>query len=172
MVFESRSFKFSDASTDYSLSNFNRLFKVSANDMIVTESKYPLMKGAHMAYQEDMDCIDFSNLLSTKEPYYFYSKKYDSEVHKSEKTDGKTQQELMVPWFAKHTTDSAKSCYYNLQNAASLLWIAEAVDIDRSTVAKAFKDAKQAENFRQACKAIRNSIKWSDIIESLNTKTV
>lgn len=135
-----------------------------------------------MAYQEDMDCIYFSNLLSAKAsakasakgqdvPFY-YSSKYDSEVHKSEKTDGKTQQELMVPWFTKHTTDSAKSCYYNLQNAASLLWIAEAVDIDRSTVAKAFKDAKQAENFRQACKAIRNSIKWSDIIESLNTKTV
>ena len=140
--------------------------------MIVIESKYPLMKGAHMAYQEDMDCIDFSNLLSTKEPYYCYSKKYDSKVHKSGKTDGKTQQELMVPWFAKHTTDSAKSCYYNLENAASLLWIAEAVGICKSKVAKAFEDAKQAGDYRQACGAIRNVIKWSDIIKSLNAKTV
>lgn len=151
---------------------------VFVNDIIVNESEYTLMKGAHMAYQDDMDCTTFSNLLSTKASAkgsgnpYPYSAKYDREVHKSRNTDGKTQQELMVPWFAKHTTNSAKSCYYDLENAASLLWIAEAVGICELTVARAFEAAKQAGDFRRACGAIRNIIKWSDIIESLNTKTV
>lgn len=120
-----------------------------------------------MAYQEDMDCITFSNLLSTKEPHYKYSDMYDREVHKSLKTDGKTQQELMVPWFAEHTTNSAKSCFYDLENAASLLWIAEAVGICESIVDEAFKAAEQAENFHGACKAIRDIITWPKIMQAI-----
>ena len=132
-----------------------------------------------MAYQEDMDCIAFSNLLNTKEPHYPYSDRYNSEVHRSQDEAESTEKEHMVNWFKKNPTkgsgsysrknptNSAKRCFGYLRNAASLLWIAEAAGIDEPTVAKAFEAAKQAGNVQGSCKAIRDIITWPMIMQSI-----
>ena len=85
----------------------------------------------------------------------------------------------MVHWFADNAThgsgaysrqkpnNSAKRCFNKLENAASLLWIAEAVGIEEPVVAAAFEAARQAGDYRRACGAIRKIITWSTIIESL-----
>lgn len=137
------------------------------------------MKGVYMAYQEDMDCIAFSNLLNTKEPHYPYSDRYNSEVHRSQDEAEPTEKEHMVNWFKNNPTNgsrsysrqnpnnSAKKCFFRLANAASLLWIAEAAGIDEPTVAKAFEAAKQAGNVQGSCKAIRDIISWSMIMQAI-----
>ena len=85
----------------------------------------------------------------------------------------------MVQWFEDNAThglgaysrqrpnSSAKKCYNKLENAASLLWIAEAVGIEESIVEAAFEAARQAGDYRRACGAIRKVITWPMIIESL-----
>ena len=45
-------------------------------------------------------------------------------------------------------------------NAASLLWIAEAVGIDELTVKIAYEAAVGAGDYRRACGAIRKIITW------------
>jgi protocatechuate 3,4-dioxygenase alpha subunit len=48
-------------------------------------------------------------------------------------------------------------------NAGSLLWIAEAVDIDELTVKMTFDAAVAAGDYRRACGAIRKIITWDMI---------
>lgn len=48
-------------------------------------------------------------------------------------------------------------------NAASLLWIAEAVGIDELTVKIAYEAAVGAGDYRRACGAIRKIITWDMI---------
>lgn len=50
---------------------------------------------------------------------------------------------------------SACRCYNSLMNAGSLLWIAEAVGIDKLTVKQAYEAAVAAGDYRRACGAIR-----------------
>ena len=151
-------------------------------------------EGVHMTCQKDMSCIKFSNLLNTmastkmntkslRDPYK-YSAMYDQQVHQSQNTHGKTQKQLMVPWFINNSTlgsepfsrkepnYSAKRCFGNLKNAASLLWIAETVGICKSKVAEAFEDAKKERDCRRACGAIRHIITWSMIMQVVHNKTV
>ena len=61
---------------------------------------------------------------------------------------------------------SARRCYNGLMNAASLLWIAEAVGIDEPTVRRAYEAAVAADDYRRACGAIRKIIAW-DMIYAL-----
>lgn len=61
---------------------------------------------------------------------------------------------------------SARRCYNSLMNAASLLWIAEAVGVDELTVRRAFEAAVAAGDYRRACGAIRKIITW-DMIYAL-----
>ena len=49
---------------------------------------------------------------------------------------------------------------YIVSNAASLLWIAEAVGIDELTVKIAYEAAVGAGDYRRACGAIRKIITW------------
>lgn len=58
---------------------------------------------------------------------------------------------------------SARRCYSSLTNAASLLWIAEAVGVDGLTVRRAFEAAVAAGDYRRACGAIRKIITWEMI---------
>lgn len=50
-----------------------------------------------------------------------------------------------------------------LMNAASLLWIAEAVGIDSLTVKMAYDAAVEAGDYRRACGAVRKIITWDMI---------
>ena len=132
-----------------------------------------------MASGNDMSCGAFPHLLRFKRSHYPYSDRYLSEVHNSPDTHARTEKQHMVQWFADNTThgsgaysrqkpnNSAKNCYNKLENAASLLWIAEAVGIEGPAVAAAFEAARQAGDYRRACGAIRKIISWSMIIESL-----
>lgn len=84
----------------------------------------------------------------------------------------------MVEWFRANETKgfgsysrenpnkSARRCCNNLMNAASLLWIAEAVGIDEVTIRRAFEAAVAAGDYRRACGAIRKIITW-DMIYAL-----
>ena len=148
--------------------------------------------------QKDMTCSKFSNLLNTMasakmsaknkmstkkscDPYK-YSAMYDQQVHQSQNTRGKTQKQVMVPWFIDNSTlgsepfsrkepnYSAKRCFGNLKNAASLLWIAETVGICKSKVAEAFEEAKKEKDCRRACGAIRHIITWSMIMQAVHNQ--
>ncbi|NPD32240.1 hypothetical protein HLV35_03030 [Eggerthellaceae bacterium zg-997] len=52
-------------------------------------------------------------------------------------------------------------------NAASLLWIAEAMGIGEPTVHRAFEAAVAAGDYRRACSAIRTIITWDMIYEQI-----
>lgn len=126
----------------------------------------------------DIRCRRFSDILRTKEDHYPYSDKYISEVHDSSTKTGRTEREHMVEWFRANETkgsgsysrqapnSSARRCYNSLMNAASLLWIAEAVGIDDLTVKVAYDAAVEAGDYRRACGAVRKIITW-DMIYAL-----
>ena len=132
-----------------------------------------------MASGNDMSCVSFSHLLRFKRSHYPYSDRYLSEVNNSPDAHARTEKQHMVQWFADNAThgsgvysrqkpnQSAKNCYNKLENAASLLWIAEAAGVEKPIVAAAFEAARQAGDYRRACGAIRKIISWSMIIESL-----
>ena len=120
----------------------------------------------------DIRCRRFSDILRTKEDHYPYSDRYISEVHDSSTKTGRTEREHMVEWFRANETkgsgscsrqtpnSSARRCYNSLMNAASLLWIAEAVGIDELTVKIAYEATVGAGDHRRACGAIRKIITW------------
>lgn len=126
----------------------------------------------------DIRCRKFSDILKTKSDHYPYSDKYIAEVHDSPDKTGRTEREHMVEWFHANETkgagsysrqspnQSARRCYNSLMNAASLLWIAEAVGIDELTVRRAYEAAIAADDYRRACGAIRKIITW-DMIYAL-----
>ena len=132
-----------------------------------------------MASVNDMSCGAFSYLLRFKRSHYPYSDKYLQEVGNSQDSHARTEKQHMVQWFADNAThesgayfrqrpnNSAKKCYNKLENAASLLRIAEAVGIEESIVEAAFEAARQAGDYRRACGAICKVITWPMIVESL-----
>ena len=132
-----------------------------------------------MASGNDMSCVAFSHLLRFKRSHYPYSDKYIREVGNSPDVRSRTEKQHMVQWFADNATygsgaysrrkpnNSAKDCFNKLENAASLLWIAEAAGVEEPIVAAAFDAARQAGDYRRACGAIRQIITWFMIIESL-----
>ena len=127
---------------------------------------------------DDLRCKRFSEILAEKKDHYPYSDKYISEVYESPDKTGRTEREHMVAWFRANETKgsgqysrqtpnkSARRCYNSLLNAASLLWIAEAVGIDELTVRHAYEAAVSAGDYRRACGAIRKIITW-DMIYAL-----
>lgn len=123
-----------------------------------------------------VSCAYAAKIFHGKKDHYPYSDRYLAEVHDSPDKGDRTEREHMVDWFTGNQTTgsgsytretpnmSAKRCYNRLMNAASLLWIAEAVGIDEPTVKQAFEAAKAAGDYRRACGAIRTIITW-DMIE-------
>lgn len=97
------------------------------------------------------------------------------EVHDSPSKSGRTEREHMVSWFGsnpgkdsgaysrKSGNDDARTCYNRLQNAASLLWIAEAVGVDEKVAESAFLAAAASGDRRSACAAVRRAIPWEQI---------
>ena len=126
----------------------------------------------------DIRCRKLSDILASKSDHYPYSDKYIAEVHDSKDKTGRTEREHRVEWFRANETkgsgaysrqvpnQSARRCYNGLMNAASLLWIAEAVGIDEPTVRRAYEAAVAADDYRRACGAIRKIIAW-DMIYAL-----
>lgn len=120
----------------------------------------------------DVRCEDFSRILASKEAHYPCSDRYIAEVHDSPDKTGKDEREHMVAWFHLNETKgsgsysrnkpntSARRCYNSLMNAASLLWIAEAVGVNEDIVEQAFEAAREAGDYRKACGAIRRIITW------------
>ncbi len=136
-----------------------------------------------MIADNDLQCRKFADILATKKEHYPYSDRYISEVHDSPEKTGNTEKEHMVIWFRSNETKgsgsysrnnpnkSARKCYNSLMNAASLLWIAEAVGIDELTVKKAYEAAAKSGDYRRACGAIRKIITW-DMIYALVTDNI
>lgn len=133
---------------------------------------------AHKA-NGDITCTQAAKLFRSKESHYPYSDRYRAEVHSSPDAKNLTEREHMIGWFTDNQTTgsgsytretsnlSARRCYNRLMNAASLLWIAEAVGIDELTVKQAFESAKAASDYRKACGAIRAIITWDMIYEKM-----
>ena len=123
----------------------------------------------------DIRCRAFADILVTKKGHYPYSDKYITEIHDSPDKRVATEREHMVNWFRANETKGsgsytrqtpnkdARKCYNSLMNAASLLWIAEAVGIDELAVRQAFDAAVEANDYRKACGAIRRIITWDMI---------
>lgn len=121
---------------------------------------------------DDVRCRDFADFLASREAHYPHSDRYVAEVHDSPDKTGADEREHMVVWFRANETKgvgsysratpnlSARRCYNGLMNAASLLWIAEAVGVDDATVQQAFDAAVAAGDYRRACGAIRAIIPW------------
>ena len=117
---------------------------------------------AHVARFFEHRCID----------HYPVSDRYLALVHDSPDKSGRTEREHMISWFAANQTlgsggytrqapnTSARRCYQHLQNAASLLWIAEACGVDSALVEEAYRAAVEAGDRRRACGAIRRLIPW------------
>lgn len=125
--------------------------------------------------RHELTCREFAELLRSREAHYPISDRYVSEVHDSPDKSGSDEREHMVIWFEANETKgsgpysrnnpnkSARTCYVNLGNAASLLWIAEAMGIPGDTVQHAFDAAASAGHHRTACAKIREIIPWDEI---------
>ncbi len=107
----------------------------------------------------DVQCKKLARLFAKKTDHYPWSDKYIKEVHDSSEKTGRTEREHMVAWFRANETcgsgfytrntpnKSVRRCYNSLMNAASLLWIAEAVGIDEATVKQAYEAAVTAGDY-------------------------
>lgn len=125
----------------------------------------------------DFRCRAFARILAKRKPHYPVSDRYIELIHDSPDKTGRNEREHMVSWFAANETtgagaytrnapnSSARRCYGRLQNAASLLWIAEAVGIPTEQVERAYDAAVAAGDRRRACGAIRKVIPWTDVSE-------
>lgn len=123
----------------------------------------------------ELTCREFAELLRSREAHYPISDRYVSEIHDSPDKSGSNEREHMVIWFETNETrgngpysrnnpnKSARKCYMNLGNAASLLWIAEAMGVPGDTVQRAFDAAATASHHRTACAKIREIIPWDEI---------
>ena len=129
-----------------------------------------------------ISCADLSRWFSRRAAHYPVSDRYIRLVHDSREKTGRDEREHMVSWFAANATtgsgaysrkagnEDARRCYNRLQNAASLLWIAEAAGVDQPTVEEAYTAAVAASDRRKACGAIRRVIPWAAIYERLPKK--
>lgn len=130
--------------------------------------------------RHELTCHEFAELLRSRNAHYPISDRYVSEVHDSPDKSGNDEQEHMIAWFESNETvgggpysrktpnRSAKTCYNRLCNAASLLWIAEAIGIPGDTVQRAFDAASSADDYRTACGRIRSAIPWDEILSCAN----
>lgn len=127
------------------------------------------------AERDEIICDEMADLFERCADSYPVSERYLREVHDSPVKSGRNEREHMVIWFRANSTTgsgsfcrqkgnrSARTCYQRLQNAASLLWIAEAVGIDRATVERAFQAAVDKGDWRRGAGAIRSVIPWEAI---------
>lgn len=120
-------------------------------------------------------CREMARFFRSREDHYEWSDRYIREVHDSPTKSGRTEREHMVSWFSSNPTEGsgqysrkkgnndARTCYNRLQNAASLLWIAEAVGVDGALVQRAYEAATPCDDRRAACRAIRAKILWERV---------
>ena len=129
--------------------------------------------------ENDVSCRQMAAFLGRRERHYPVSDRYVADVHDSPDKTGSDEREHMISWFAANATtgigaysrqkgnDSARRCYNRLQNAASLLWIAEAVGVPAEVVEQAYDAAVDASDRRRACGAIRKVVPWEAIYERM-----
>lgn len=135
-----------------------------------------------MTGPSDLTCDQMARIFERREDHYPVSDRYVREVHDSPEKTGDTEREHMVVWFRLNSTTgsgsysrrmgntSARTCYNRLRNAGSLLWIAEAVGVDREMVERAFDAAVEAGDYRRACGAVRRVIPWEAICPLANAR--
>lgn len=123
----------------------------------------------------ELTCREFAKLLRSRKAHYPISDRYISEIHDSPDKSGEDEREHMIIWFESNQTcgsgsysrkspnRSARTCYGRLGNAASLLWIAEAMGVPDDTVQRAFDAAAEAGHHRTACSRIRKIIPWDEV---------
>ena len=110
----------------------------------------------------DLTCSEAARFFERRcADHYPVSDRYLALVHDSPDKSGRTEREHMISWFAANQTlgsggytrqaanTSARRCYQRLQNAASLLWIAEACGVDGALVEKAYRAASEAGDRRR-----------------------
>lgn len=129
-----------------------------------------------------VSCTKLARWFSKRAAHYPVSDRYIQLVHDSAEKTGRNEREHMTSWFAANVgtgsgaysrkvgNADAERCYNRLQNAASLLWIAEAVGVDQLVVEEACAAAVEAGDYRRACGAIRRVIPWETIYELLPPK--
>lgn len=134
-----------------------------------------------MPKAKDISCKQLAKFFDRCEDHYPISDRYIAEVHDSPDKGDRTEREHMRDWFRdNHRTGtgpysrskgntSGRTCYQNLKNAASLLWIAEASGVEQSIVVSAFDAAAAAGDYRRACGAIRRIIPWEMVYSALTS---
>ena len=151
-------------------------------DIILASTNRYLGDGEGMSEIGDISCRQLAMFFGACKAHYPISDRYIAEVHDSHDKVGRTEREHMSNWFRNnHRTatgpysrskenDSGRTCYQNLKNAASLLWIAEASGVDEQAIMSAFNAAVAAGDYRRACGAIRQIIPWETVYSSLSLK--
>lgn len=108
---------------------------------------------------------------------------YEGALGQKEGHGFKTEKQHMLSWFSSQATtgggqytrvepnSSARRTYQRLQNASSLIWLAEALGEDPETVQQAANAAIAAGDRRRACKVVREIVPWARICELIESKS-
>jgi hypothetical protein len=124
----------------------------------------------------DFDTREFAHLLETLDAHLPISDAFEEADPQKNGHWWTSQKEHMTVWFSSQKTlgsggftrsapnNSAHATYQRLQSAEALLWIAEALGADDSTLRKAAATALK-ENRRSRPRIIRQVIPWSVIAE-------
>lgn len=124
----------------------------------------------------DFDVLVFAMILSTLPPRLPISDAFDrSRTEIVDDSRYADQREHMVGWFRSQVTrgggsytrnnpnTSARATYNRLLNAASLLWIAEALGVDGRVVRAAADEARAEPEYRRRSAIVRRHIPWDQV---------
>lgn len=124
----------------------------------------------------DFKCRDFAEYLErVGADAYQVSDAYFKKMFGAKPYATCTLKDQVVGWFwdndsrgygefaRKVPNSSARTCYQRLGNPAMLLWVAEAVGIEKGTTRAAAKAARAKTHSSSACAAVRHAIPWEDI---------
>ena len=125
---------------------------------------------------QDFSIQEFTHLLETLEAHLPISDAFEEADPQKNGRWWTSQKEHMIVWFSSQTTlgsggftrsapnNSARATYQRLQSAEALLWIAEALRVDDSTLREVAATAL-GENRRSRPRIIRQAIPWPIIAE-------
>lgn len=109
-----------------------------------------------------------------REERHAWSGRYAAEARNPPPRTGRAERERVASWFGASPTtrsgahsrqlgnNSAKVCHDRPQGAASLLWVAEVVDVGEA-VGRASRAAAAHGDRREACRAAGEEIPWGTV---------
>ena len=114
---------------------------------------------------DDVSCREVDRFSKGREERHAWSGRYAAEARNPPPRTGRAERERVASWFGASPTtrsgahsrqsgnNSAKVCHDRPQGAASLLWVAEVVDVGKA-VGRASRAAAACGDRRGACRAV------------------